>query len=455
MREDFNDKCVIVAGAGKSGISSARLLLRAGAEVVLYDGNTNVDTKALLQNFSAEDSISIELGKLSEQSFSRATLFVISPGIPADADFVCEVKQHGISIWGEIELGYYFCRGKIAAITGTNGKTTTTTLVGEILKAYSDNTYVVGNIGFPFTDYADKTDDESLIAAEVSSFQLETIHSFRPHVSAVLNLTPDHLNRHYTFDNYVNAKLRVAENQTMDDYLVINMDDPETVSRCEHITNTNKVYFSKTEAVDCGGYVRNGHIYVRRDGTEYSICPVSDIKILGKHNLENVLAAATIAIYMDIPAEIIGETIRGFMGVEHRIEYVRTLNGVNYYNDSKGTNPDAAIKAVEAMNTPTILIGGGYDKKSTYDEWIESFGDKIKALVLIGETAGDIRRCCDKHGYTAVYDAGSLKEAVELCHDMARDGYTVLLSPACASWDMFKSYEERGHLFKEYVNELN
>ncbi|SEQ46320.1 UDP-N-acetylmuramoylalanine--D-glutamate ligase [Lachnospiraceae bacterium NE2001] len=453
---DITGKKVIVAGAGRSGLASSGLLIRNGVDVILYDGNESLDKEELLANFPTAENFKVVLGELTDDLLEEADLFVISPGIPVDAPFVNKVREKGIPIWGEIELAYYFNNGIIAAITGTNGKTTTTSLVGEIFNNYRENSIVVGNIGLPFTKLADMTDDRSLVALEVSSFQLETIHTFRPHVSAILNLTPDHLNRHYTLDNYYDAKLRIAENQTEEDYLVINYDDAETRERTEKITNVHKVYFSHETELEEGAYVRDGKIYIKSwdvEGEQY-ILDVDKIKILGIHNLENVLAATLIAYYMDIPTEIIRDTIYSFNGVEHRIEFVREIAGVKYYNDSKGTNPDAAIKAVQAMRSTTILIGGGYDKESDYDEWVETFPGKVRVLVLLGATADKIERCCKSHGFNEIVRVGSLKEAVDYCYSHAKPGESVLLSPACASWDMFKSYEERGTLFKVYVNGL-
>ena len=446
-------KYVIVAGAGKSGVAATGLLIRNGARVTLYDQNTEIDKESILGDFMGSGNVDIALGELTDELLEKADLFVISPGIPVDAPFVEKVRKAGIPIWGEIELAYYFCDGHIAAITGTNGKTTTTTLVGEIFKTYTQDSFVVGNIGLPFTRFADSSTDNTYIAAEISSFQLETIHEFRPHVSAILNLTPDHLNRHYTFDNYVDAKFRIAENQTDEDYIVLNMDDPEIMKRVDRL-KTNICYFSHNAEVEQGTFVRDGKIYLRKNGVEEYILDVDRIKILGEHNLENVLAAVCISAFMDIPSDIIRDVVYAFKGVEHRIEFVREVRDVRYYNDSKGTNPDAAIKAIKAMKSTTLLIGGGYDKQSDYDEWVECFPGKVRYLVLIGETADKILTCCKNHGFNEVVKAETLEDAVRFCYSHARPGDDVLLSPACASWDMFKSYEERGNLFKLYVDSL-
>ena len=446
-------KYVIVAGAGKSGVAATGLLIRNGARVTLYDENTELDKEAVLSDFVGSGNVDIVVGELTDELLGKADLFVISPGIPVDAPFVEKVKKAGIPIWGEIELAYYFSKGKLAAITGTNGKTTTTTLVGEIFKAYSQDSLVVGNIGLPYTRFADSTTENTFIAAEISSFQLETIHEFRPHVSAILNLTPDHLNRHYTFDNYVDAKFRIAENQTDEDYIVLNMDDPEIMKRVDRL-KTNICYFSHKNEPEQGAFVRDGKIYVRKDGIEEYVLDVDRIKILGEHNLENVLAAVAISVFMDVPTDIIRDVVYSFKGVEHRIEFVREVRDVRYYNDSKGTNPDAAIKAIKAMKSTTLLIGGGYDKQSDYDEWVDCFPGKVRYLVLIGETAEKIMKCCKNHGFNQVVLVDSLEDAVTFCYTHARPGDDVLLSPACASWDMFRSYEERGNLFKLYVDSL-
>ena len=450
----MKDKRVIVAGAGKSGISSMGLLLRNGASVILFDQNEALDKEKVLAEIEQKDRVEIVLGSMSVETMKTADLMVISPGIALDAPFVNRVRDAGVPIWGEIELAYYFNRGRIAAITGTNGKTTTTTLVGEIFRAAAPDSLVVGNIGTPFTQFADDTKEGQLIAAEISSFQLETVHEFHPEVSAVLNLTPDHLNRHYTFENYAAAKMRITDNQTQDDICVMNYDDPEVLRRAEQLKNVKVIYFSRLTALEQGVFAKDGEIIIRDGEKEITLMPVSEIRILGTHNVENVLAAAAISYYMGISTDIIRSTIAGFMGVEHRIEYVRTLNGVDYYNDSKGTNPDAAIKAIQAMQKPTILIGGGYDKKSSYDEWIEAFDGKVKFLVLLGQTAQAIADCARLHNFTQIVFVESLEEAVKFSYDHAKEGEAVLLSPACASWDMFKSYEQRGELFKEYVNQL-
>lgn len=450
------EKKVLVAGAGKSGISASALLARNNINVILFDENEKLTAEGVserLQGVANRDKIELHIGALTDEIIDSCDTMVISPGIPVDAPFALKVKEAGIKIISEIELAYIFEKGQVAAITGTNGKTTTTTLVGEILKSVNDNTYVVGNIGYPYTDVADKTTGASVTVAEISSFQLETIDTFAPHVSAILNITPDHLNRHYTFDNYADCKLAIASNQTEKDVCVLNYDDPETRARAERI-RTRVVFFSRMEKLEEGVYVDDGNIVIREGETVTGVMPLKDIKLLGTHNTENVLAAVAVSYYMGVPVSDIARVCSEFMGVEHRIEYVKTVKGVRYYNDSKGTNPDAAIKGIQAMDTTTFLIGGGYDKHSEYDEWIESFDGKVKSLVLIGQTAEKIAECAKRHGFTDIVFKDSLEAAIDYCYENSTSGDAVLLSPACASWGMFENYEQRGDVFKEYVRGL-
>lgn len=451
------DKKILVAGSGKSGLCASALLARNDEKVILFDENKNLKPEEVLANIedagNNKDNIEVYIGELTDEIIEQCELMVISPGIPVDAKFALKVKEAGLPIWSEIELAYNYEKGVVAAITGTNGKTTTTTLVGKIINAWKNETYVVGNIGIPYTKLCDGTDENSVTVAEISSFQLETIASFKPHVSAVLNVTPDHLDRHYTFENYANCKLDITKNQTADDYAVLNFDDSETVKLAEKI-KAKKVFFSRISELEEGVFVENEKIVIKEADKKTEVLSLSDIKLLGTHNTENILAAVAITYYMGVPVDIIEKVCVEFKGVEHRIEYVDTIDGVAYYNDSKGTNPDAAIKAIKAMTTTTLLIGGGYDKQSQYDEWIEAFDNKVKYLVLIGQTAGDITACAARHGFTQTVTVSSLKEAVQFCHDNAKPGDAVLLSPACASWGMFKDYEQRGNMFKEYVREL-
>ncbi len=442
----------IVAGTGKSGISATKLLVNHGVKVYLFDENKDRDIEAIKEKTGDSELVQIELGELGEDALSSSQLMVISPGIPVDAPFTDVVRNAGIPIWSEIELAYHYGKGKIAAITGTNGKTTTTALVGEIVKAYNAKTIVVGNIGIPYTELCDTTDDDSDTVAEISSFQLETVIDFHPNVSAILNLTPDHLNRHYTFENYGNVKFSITKNQTMDDVTVLNYDDEHTRAMGEKAKDhCHVVYFSRLEKPAGGVYVEDGDIILEDGDKKINVLAIKDLKLMGAHNVENVLAAVGISYYMGVPVDVIRDVATSFKAVAHRIEYVDTIDGVAYYNDSKGTNPDAAIKGIQAMVAPTFLIGGGYDKGSEYDEWIEAFDGKVKWLVLIGQTAQKIADCAKRHGFNSIIFEENLQDAVAYCHENAVDGDAVLLSPACASWGQFDNYEQRGDMFKEYV----
>ena len=442
----------IVAGTGKSGISATKLLVNHGVKVYLFDENKDRDIEAIKEKTGDSELVQIELGELGEDALSSSQLMVISPGIPVDAPFTDVVRNAGIPIWSEIELAYHYGKGKIAAITGTNGKTTTTALVGEIVKAHNAKTIVVGNIGIPYTELCDTTDDDSDTVAEISSFQLETVIDFHPNVSAILNLTPDHLNRHYTFENYGNVKFSITKNQTMDDVTVLNYDDEHTRAMGEKAKeHCHVVYFSRLEKPAGGVYLEDGDIILEDGDKKINVLAIKDLKLMGAHNVENVLAAVGISYYMGVPVDVIRDVATSFKAVAHRIEYVDTVDGVAYYNDSKGTNPDAAIKGIQAMVAPTFLIGGGYDKGSEYDEWIEAFDGKVKWLVLIGQTAPKIADCAKRHGFNSIIFEENLQDAVAYCHENAVDGDAVLLSPACASWGQFDNYEQRGDMFKEYV----
>ena len=310
---------------------------------------------------------------------------ILSPSIAIDNPIVEMVREKGIPIWGEIELAYRYSKGKIIGITGTNGKTTTSSLVGEIMRSYFSEVFVVGNIGTPYTDIAFETTDDSVTVIELSSFQLETIHEFSPDISVILNITPDHLNRHHTMENYIQVKKNIALNQDKDKLCILNYEDENTKKIASQL-KTRLMYFSSEHKLKNGLYLDGDDIIYDKDGTQNLVCNVNELRVLGKHSYENVMAGVCIALELGIPMDLIYKTIREFKAVEHRIEYVDTIDGVSYYNDSKGTNPDASIKAVNAMKNPTILIGGGFDKGSSFDEWVKSFGDKVKCLVLLGDT---------------------------------------------------------------------
>lgn len=448
-------KKVFIIGTGKSGINAGKLLLEKGAEIIFYDDNASLDIAKLLANFPEDTGIKVVLGSVNDKVLTDVELAVISPGVAIDSEVANYVRERNIPIWSEIELAYQVSKGHLAAITGTNGKTTTTSFVGEVFKAHTEKNFTVGNIGIPYTEVALQMDEDAYTVAEVSSFQLETIVDFKPHVSAVLNVTPDHLNRHYTMENYASVKLDVCKNQTEEDFIILNYDDPITKAMAkDERVKAKVVYFSRLCDLETGICLKDGAIVLRENGTEMKVIDVKDLVLLGAHNIENYMAGIAVAYYMNIPMETIVATLKNFKGVAHRIEFVREVNGVTYYNDSKGTNPDAAIKGIQAMNRRTVLIGGGYDKGVSFDEWIEAFDGKVKKLVLLGQTAQMIADTAAKYGFTDVVFANDLAEAVDVCAKCAEPGEAVLLSPACASWGMFDNYEQRGDMFKEYVNKL-
>ena len=451
----MGDQKVLVAGAGKSGIAAARLLLAMGGEVVLYDSSTAQDEKKLKANFDEGARVAVILGQLSRTDLLGVELSIISPGIPLDAPFVKVLDEAGVPIWSEIQLAYHVARGKLAAITGTNGKTTTTALTGEIMKTFFHEVFVVGNIGIPYTRTALDTTDQSVTVVEVSSFQLETIMDFRPDVSAILNITPDHLNRHGTMEVYIEVKKRIAENQTRDNWVVLNYDDPVLREFGQETGLKPRVFFfSSRESLEEGMCMDGDKIVYAHGGSREEVVDIHDLKILGRHNHENVMAAVAIAVCMGVPMDCIRRAVKAFEAVEHRIEFVLERAGVKYYNDSKGTNPDAAIQAIRAMPGPVVLIAGGYDKHSEYDQWVQEFEGRVKYLVLIGETRDKIAECARAHGFNEIMYAEDMAEAVSVCAAYTDIGDCVLLSPACASWGMFENYEQRGNIFKECVRNL-
>ena len=450
---NLEGKKVLVVGTGISGIAATELLIKQNIDVTLFDGNKELDIEKLYAKSEALKQVPLILGDLSEEQMKEFDVTVLSPGVPTDLPMVNAMRALGIAIWGEIELAYYFSKGRIVAITGTNGKTTTTALTGGIMSEYYEDVKVVGNIGIPYTSVALDTTENTVTVAEISSFQLETIHDFKPVVSAILNITPDHLNRHHTMECYIRAKEDITMNQTQEEVCVLNYEDE--VLREFAVTCPARVIFfsSKTKLTD-GFYYADKEIYYAHDGIEELVIHVDELNILGEHNYENVMSACAMAISIGVPMDVIRTVLRRFQAVEHRIEYVTEKRGVRFYNDSKGTNPDAAIKAIKAMNRPTYLIGGGYDKASEYDEWIDSFDGKVKELVLIGQTAEKIRECAHRHGFTNTMIFETFEEAILYCYEKSVSGDAVLLSPACASWGMFANYEERGKIFKEIVRGL-
>ena len=450
---DLQGKKVLVVGSGISGIGAVEVLNRAGAEPILFDSNEKLTTEEVAAKLPEGVKARIMIGTLPAEKEKDIELVVLSPGVPTDTEFVEGFRSRGIRIWGEIELAYELGRGKVIGITGTNGKTTTTTLVGEIMSAFCEDVDVVGNIGNPYTLTALDATDTTVTVAEISSFQLETIEQFKPDVSAILNITPDHLNRHHTMDNYVAVKEAITRNQTKEQVCVLNYENEYTRAFGDNCP-ARVVWFSSVRKLEEGFYQEGEEIYQASDGKITHIMNIHDMNLVGTCNVENVMAAIAITRAMGVPMETILSVVRRFKAVEHRIEFVATKKGVDYYNDSKGTNPDAAIQGIRAMSKPTILIGGGYDKQSEYDEWIEAFDGKVKCFVLIGQTREKIAECAKKHGIDNIILADTFEEALDICTKNAVSGDAVLLSPACASWGMFPNYEVRGKMFKEYVNKL-
>ena len=450
---ELKGKKVLVFGAGKSGIGAADLLNAVGACPVLYDGNADLDKESVLHKISGNYELPIYAGELPKEVQESLDLVVLSPGVPTDLPIVKGFYDQGLPVWGEVELAYQTGKGEVLAITGTNGKTTTTSLVGEIMANYFDDVKVVGNIGIPYTSVAANTTEDTVTVAEISSFQLETTHEFAPEVTAILNITPDHLNRHHTMECYIETKESITKNQTAGDTCVLNYED-EVLRRFGETLQIKVVFFSSKRRLEKGLYLDGEYIFYADGTTDTKVINVNELNILGKHNYENVMAAVGMSVSFGVPMDKIVEVLKRFQAVEHRIEYVTEKRGVKFYNDSKGTNPDAAIQGIRAMNRPTLLIGGGYDKQSEYDEWIESFDGKVKKLVLIGQTKEKIAECAKKHSFEDVIFCDTFEEAIDTCYANAVSGDAVLLSPACASWGMFANYEERGRIFKEYVRNL-
>ncbi len=444
-------KSALVVGMAKSGVACARLLAEEGARVTINDVKPAAELAGVLDALK-DLSFADALGKDPMTLLDGCDLVVLSPGVSIEAPFAAEAKRRGIEVIGEIELGYRYARAPIVAITGTNGKTTTTALTGELFKAQGVRTWVLGNIGIPIAAHARETRESDVIVAEVAGFQLESTQEFHAHSCAILNLTEDHLNRFGTMEHYGAAKARVLRNQTKDDFCVFNADDPLVAAMAKEAAG-RVLWFSRRHEVENGAFVKNGRIVFRLDGVEQEVCGADELRIPGAHNLENALAAVAVALPVGVTPEAAARALRTFPGVEHRIEFVREAKGVRYINDSKGTNPDSTVKAVEAIKRPTVLLLGGSNKNSDYCPVFRAFEGKVKAVVAYGFTRGQILRDAKKTGYQNIYVVdGSFEEAVEKARSLAEPGDDVLLSPACASYDMFDNFEQRGRVFKEIVS---
>lgn len=452
---NLHNKNVLVIGLGKSGISSIRFLKRQGAYVVAFDEKKEDEMKGQEKETIRSFADEVYFGDLPDTVLDKSDMIVVSPGVPLTKRYITLAHKKGIEVIGEVELAYRFCKSKnIIAITGTNGKTTTTTLVGEILKKVYDDVVVCGNIGFPFIDYVERSNDHTVFVIEISSFQLETIKYFKPMVGCILNITPDHLDRHMNIENYVKAKMRIFENIDQEGYSVLNMDNNITRDLVGYAKGTVITFSKNKSEVSNSTFVEDGFIYYNFYGKTQKVMKKSDIFIPGEHNLENALAAISCVLPFNVEPSVIEKTLKEFKGVEHRIEFVREINGVKFYNDSKGTNTDASSKALNSFDAPIILIAGGYDKGENFEKFARLISQKVKKVFLLGQTKQKIADQLRKIGYLDFEFVESLKEAVKKSFENAKEGDVVLLSPACASWDMFENYEQRGRLFKQYVNEL-
>ncbi len=443
---------VLVIGMARSGIAAAPVLKGLGANVVLNDSKPEEKLEGL-GNLSKSDYC-FRLGVSPDGLVDDADLIVVSPSVPLDLPYAKKAEEQGKEVIAEIELAYRLCAGTTVAITGTNGKTTTTTLVGEIFKNAKKGTYVVGNIGEPYIAHSLEATKDDFMVTEISSYQLEGIKEFKAHAAALLNITEDHMIRHKTMANYIEAKKRVFLNQTKDDFSVLNYDD-ETVRALADCVSGTPVFFSRKTELEKGVFVRDGKIIAKLFDKEEIVCASNELGIKGPHNLENALAATALTMLCHVDAATVAQTLKSFKGVEHRIETVCTKDGVTYINDSKGTNPDSTVKAIETMTAPTVLILGGYDKDGSFDSLFEAFTECIKHTVLIGVTAERLEETAKKYGwknYTVV--KGDFEQCVLEAKKQAQNGWNVLLSPACASFDMFKDFEQRGEVFKQIVNQF-
>lgn len=445
-------KKVLVIGAAVTGLPVVEQLSKLGAHVTLNDKKTKEEIIEMLKGTNLKE-VNIVGGEHPSELAEECDFVVVSPGIPLDIPLIKRARDLGTEVIGEVELAYRLTNTPIAAITGTNGKTTTTALLGEIMKESARGTFITGNIGHAMISEVDNAKPEDIFVLEASSFQLESTIDFRPQISAILNITPDHLDRHKTFENYIDAKCMIFQNQKAGDFAILNKDDVETYKIANRVL-CKQLFFSRKEILEEGACVENGCMVIKLDDRVEKIIDINDIYIPGPHNIENALAAALMAYCLGVKVEVIRSVLKEFKGVEHRIEFVDEINEVTFYNDSKGTNVDASKVAVLAMTRPTVLIAGGYDKGSEYDDFVETFEGRVKELVLIGATADKIEKTAKEHGFYNIHRASTFEEAVAMCGRLADPGDCVLLSPACASWGMFKNFEERGRIYKSLVKGL-
>lgn len=446
---ELEGKRVLVVGLARTGVATAQFCATRGARVTVTEEQPEekvAEAVARLRGLGVET----ELGGHRRETFLQQDLIIPSPGVPFDAPHLVAARAHGVRIWSEIELAWRFLRGRLVAITGSNGKTTTTALIGHILKSAGLPTLVGGNIGTPLISLVEDSSDSAVTVAEASSFQLEAIEAFHPEVGVLLNITPDHLDRHASYEDYVKAKARIFENQDEHDAAVINADDPEAVRRAPA---RSPVYWtSRLRRVVAGAYVRDGQIVFRRDGADTVVMPREEIPLRGEHNVENVLAATAAAALSGVAAPEIAAAVRTFAGVEHRLEFVAEIRGVSFYNDSKATNVDATLKALDAFTGNLWVILGGKDKGSDYTVLADLLRRRARQVLLIGAAAEKISK--QLAGVVAMERAGTLDHAVRAAFEHAQPGDVILLAPACASFDQFQNYEHRGRVFKQIVRQL-
>lgn len=451
---DLKNKNVLLVGLAKTGVSTIKKLNKLGANIIVNDIKPKEKLEGIIEEIDNLDNIEYVLGKHLE-NIENIDLTIVSPGVPLELPFIEKIKSKGIKIIGEVELAYKLSKNStFIGITGTNGKTTTTSLVGEMFKKANKDTYIVGNIGNPVIDTVDLIDENSYLVTELSSFQLESIEDFKPKVSTIINITEDHLNRHHTMENYINAKARVFKNQDKTDFTILNYDD-SIVRDLGKNSNGNVLYFSIKEEVKQGAYLdKNNNIVIKVDGEELVLMNKSELSLPGNHNLENAMSAILMAYVLNIDTDVIIDTLRTFKGVEHRLEFVTNKDGIMFVNDSKGTNPDSTIKAITSYEKPIVLIAGGYEKQSDFTEMIKYATKNVKALVLLGQTADKIATTAKEHGINNISKVEDMEAAVKKAYEIAESGDVVLLSPACASWDMYPNFEARGLDFKENIYKL-
>lgn len=450
---NLENKKILLIGLAKTGISTIKHLDKLGASIIVNDIKDKEKLSDILKELENLDNVEYILGYHPE-NVDDIDMAVVSPGVPLDLPFILKLKSKNIEIIGEVELAYRLSNNPtFIGITGTNGKTTTTSLVGEIFKKSNVDTYIVGNIGNPVIDTVGVANEKSVLVTELSSFQLESIDTFKPRVSAILNFTEDHLNRHHTMEKYIEAKSRIFMNQNSEDFCILNYDD-EVVREISKDIKAKKIFFSRKKQLEEGIYLNKDNNIVIDINDKVVLLNKEELSLPGNHNLENCMAAIGISYVSNVDIEVIKDVLKSFAAVEHRQEFVKNLNGVMFVNDSKGTNPDSTIKAIQSYKRPIILIAGGMDKQSNFDELLDVAKENVKALVLLGETASKIQTIAKEKGFKEIYKVKDMKEAVSISYKIANKEDVVLLSPACASWDMYKSFEVRGNDFKDNVHNL-